>query len=509
MLVAWFRSAWGAWLDGDDSTHWPALLVSFLVLCLASFVMLWVGDQFNAQGAAVTRYLARVQAPLTAGFYPTDSRQRITVITYDDEFLQRIHGAWPISYAEHAVWLERLVADPEARPKAIFLDITFGQERDDVGVEELRDALCHIHSQGIPVFLAALASRVDGVLYVRPGLQAKTREGIPCFTLVGVRHVVDPVDGMTWSYPLTSYAAAGAWHSGPAPALRMPNYRSAAMAIAQDAAGIDLGEEREPMSLIWGARSQPPSHSSQGPGACQPVSSVYRQLSIDLWRQVVGARSSSPICPFHSTLSMAQIGDMDEAELAPYLTGTYLMIGAAVDGQNDFAMSPVQGRLPGVFVHAMALDNFLVYQDSYKRHSSWSLPPSSDLFVAGLLAMAAVFGVHIAFKRTVHRAASRFLRTHCSQRACWFWWDTRTGAPLWQRVLWLPLRLLLWALRLSFQIIAAMLLIVVLQKFFRIGMLPVVDLIGMTVLAEGLGYQDKIRTFFALDHATSRDRSEP
>ncbi|MGZ9909815.1 hypothetical protein ACXYS1_27390, partial [Escherichia coli] len=45
-----------------------------------------------------------------------------------------------------------------------------------------------------------------------------------------------------------------------------------------------------------------------------------------------------------------------------------------------------------------------------------------------------------------------------------------------------------WLVRMTLQTIAAMTLIALLQSFFRIGMLPVVELVTMTLLAEGIGY---------------------
>jgi len=44
----------------------------------------------------------------------------------------------------------------------------------------------------------------------------------------------------------------------------------------------------------------------------------------------------------------------------------------------------------------------------------------------------------------------------------------------------------------------AMLLIGWLQAYFRIGMLPVVELVGMTLVTEGLEFVEKIQAFFPL-----------
>ncbi|MGQ3004501.1 MAG: hypothetical protein ACT6Q6_19510, partial [Hydrogenophaga sp.] len=105
---------------------------------LVSIVFLAIGDALNAKGAVLTRFLARAQAPLTAQWsYPPQARDQITVLLYDEEFLTGTGSAWPISYGEHASNLKRLVADTNALPKAIFLDITFGQVRDDKTISQL------------------------------------------------------------------------------------------------------------------------------------------------------------------------------------------------------------------------------------------------------------------------------------------------------------------------------------------------------------------------------------
>jgi CHASE2 domain-containing sensor protein len=460
---------------------------SFLILSVLSITMLWLGDKLNASGMVVTRFLAGAQAPVTSQYgYPAAAREQITVVMYDQEFLNSNGSAWPISYQDHADWLLRLASDPAARPKAILLDISFGQDRVDATLPILKQALCTVQNEyKVPVFLAALPSAKDGKLAVRSGLAAAGESA--CFTLVGVDYVADPLDGLAWGYQLTRHRTEAGWQPGPADAPAQPSYRSAAMAMAQDVAKIELGEETVPMALVWGNNSAPQNERPDRLKSCTPGERQLYKLIPGVLRQVWESAPAQPLCPYHRTLSMAQLGQLSEQELAPYLAGRYVMVGANIPGYNDFVDSPIHRLLPGVYLHAMALDNFLTYKDGYKLSAEWTIPPSLALLLPGALTIFAVLLVHLAWTLMLHK----FFRTTRFHR----WRRQRLRSALSRRMSMHAIAVLAWIVRLTLQSIAAMAMIAFLQHFFRIGMLPVVELIGMTLLAEGLGYMSKLRIF--------------
>lgn len=479
-----------------------SFFLALLVLLVVSAGMLWLGDKFNAQGVALTRFMARAQAPLTASYYPGSGRDRIAVFLYDRQFLSANQLAWPLSYQQHADGLLRLAQDPAARPKALFLDVTFGQQRLDPTLPALREALCTLQNvYRVPVFLAALASPETGQLTVRDGL---AREGAPCFTLVGVDYLPDTLDGTAWTYQLTRHLAGDSWQAGPAPMSTpgAPAYRSAALAMAQDAGGVTTGPEKAPMALVWGKNSaaMPAGHAPDSLAGC-------RQGQFELSSLVPGFLRPgtegplAPLCPYHATLSMDQVNQLSDTEIAPYLKDRFVLVGAQVPGQNDFATSPVQGLVPGIHMHAMALDNLLVYGPDYKLSEEWSWRGSSALWLPALFAVMAVFAVQALGARLADvwrratppgggprwvAALKRRLETGRARL---------TGHPRRYRAKTIntAARLLGWLLSLSFKTIAAMLMIVVLQRFWRIGMLPVVELVSMTLVAEALGLLDKLR----------------
>lgn len=68
--------------------------------------------------------------------------------------------------------------------------------------------------------------------------------------LVGVDYIPDELDGVAWTHQLTRHRTETGWEAESSPDMRQPAYRSAAMAVAQNAAGISLGEETGPMAII-------------------------------------------------------------------------------------------------------------------------------------------------------------------------------------------------------------------------------------------------------------------
>lgn len=493
-------------------------VVKLLLLIIVSFMMLWLGDKLNASGMVLTRFMARVQAPLTAQFsYPVQARDQITVVMYDQEFLQATGSAWPISYQDHADALLRLVADPAARPKAIMLDITFGQERNDPTVSTLRQTLCSIQNDyKVPVFLAALPSPKDGRLMVRSGLSADEKKGEKiCFTLVGVDYVPDPLDGIAWTYQMSRHLTDAGWQSGPAvgPDLQ-PTYRSAAMAIAQDAAHLELGEETVPLALIWGHNSANQADKPESLAGCRQGQAHWNNLVPGVLRQIWEEPSQLPLCPYHHTLSMAQLGFLTEAELAPYLTNKYVFVGAKVPGYNDFADSPVHGLTPGIYMHAMALDNLLTYKSEYKQSAEWTMPPSLDLLKPGLLAILAVFLVHIASEAL---KGLSFWSKPCLKPYLPGWGTSANFCPRCIQTSQLRrhqaarflLGTLFWISQITLQTMVALLLIGCLQSYFRIGMLPVAELVAMTLVTEGLEFVGKIEAFFIPSESGSSKTTSP
>ncbi|WP_159051721.1 CHASE2 domain-containing protein [Thauera aromatica] len=484
-------ASWGWRLTG--------LSISFLLLVGVSFALLSLADRINASGMVITRFMARSQAPLTAHFYPPAARNQITVLMYDPAFLDSSRSNWPIPYGDHADWLLRISSNPNARPRAIMVDVTFGQERDDPTLPQLQEALCTIQNDyGVPVFLAALASVNDGALYVRKGLSpTHPTDGRTCFTLVDVGYEADPLDRLVWNYPMTRHLGPNGWLDGAAANDTTPTLRSAAMRIAQDAAGLNLGVTTPPMALVWGLRTPDLSMRPALLNYCREGITQWSRLVPGVVRDVFSNEPSGSICPYHTTLSMSQVASLEEDVLRPLLANRFVMVGAFVPGYNDLINAPIHGLIPGIYMHAMALDNLLTYGDHYKLSTDWAdLWTTPELIKAALAAVAAIYVVHLAWSLARRRllAWQTFMdwRTSIPGLA---WYERKHSLS--RRTLKLLLDMLAWLLKRMAQTAAALLLVAYLQSEFRIGMLPVVELVTMTLVAEGLDAMARIRRFIS------------
>ena len=463
-----------------------------LVLAFAIFVAtvgsaVWLGDQVSQSGSVMTRFVSRIQAALVAqALYPPSGRERILVVLFDDEYLHLQGQSWPVSYQDHADLIERLAMDPERKPASIFWDVTFAQARRDPTLPALGQAACDASlGQGVPVFLAALAGR-NG-LSQREELEALNRaKGGRCFTNVVVDVRADPLDGIAWTYPVERALALAAG----APPVRHP---SAAVAVYEKTAGRALADRDTPIAIDWGL-----VHPA---GAGFPVAQAYCEAgAYDAKRYMPAVLrwllstlglidAPRPICPYHETVSAARVIDMDPDALADLVRGRHVMVGGFVNGYNDFVVSPIHGHIPGVYYHAMALDNLLVHGDGYKRHADWGAPTRA-LAWAALVTAALIFAVHVK----VMPRARRWLALDAKERAA-------DAAPcgasgLGQRLRYGLWSALFWAGKLVLQLLVALALLSAFYVFFEIGLVALTELVGMVLVVEGVGLMALIRWFF-------------
>lgn len=354
--------AWPQLVDGKiHRGNWRGLLILMIFVWGLSAVLLMTADAFKAHAAAGNRFLARLNAPLVATFYPQTYRDQIQVLLYDDPFINKENLAWPLKYAEQAEYLQLAAGggDPHLRPKALFLDITFSQERpEDKSISILRDALCTIQVDwGVPVYLAALPKETGGPIQVRSGLMGAHKNGSPCFTLVDVTATQDQLDGYAWTYQLSNVRGEP----------------SAALAMARTAGSyaIDV-EPKQTMAVDWGIVSAPDPIMKKW-DACQMGTSDWWPkfppfIYVPGWFEEKDPR---PVCPYHAGVTMRWLLHAEEDDWRKLVHDKYLFVGAQITGLNDVVNSPVHGVLAGVHAHAMAFDNLMTHKGEFKISADW------------------------------------------------------------------------------------------------------------------------------------------
>ncbi|MDH3064438.1 CHASE2 domain-containing protein [Achromobacter insolitus] len=480
---------------------------SLIVAAIVAIVMLWATPRLTPSSDLLTYAAARLQARLVGGHYDIAHRNDTTVVLIDDDSLDQQKGAWPVPYRTHARWLRNIGLIH--KPKAIFLDITFGRERDDPTLPELTAALCELRDADIPVFLAALPDIV-GDLRLRSGLESPAGEA-PCFTMVDVRYTPSKVDRLVWSYPLWTGEHA----------------RSAALAIAQDAAGVSIARTDEAMALTWGVDNLDQRRFSM---ECRQARGGYMEMLPSYLRSLLGdPDAAQPICPYTRALTLSELRapDADSTRLADMLTGRYVMIGAALSGFNDTVLSPVHDSIPGVFMHAMALDNLLTYQNDYKRALEWEIWPPNVLWLLGIPVVMLAHFLHWLAQwlrgntrwsgrllsppsdwRLFSDAPSLPLPPSADAEGGWKAKAARLSALLRDRAArlwlarWLGSKLCIAALLLLRKAAAIVLsslivlyIVLLAQRWLNVGTLPIVDLAIMALAAHWLGWTNRATAF--------------
>jgi hypothetical protein len=141
--------------------------------------------------------------------------------------------------------------------------------------------------------------------------------------------------------------------------------------------------------------------------------------------------------PFNTTLYvrdlLKQVGGTREEvreQAAALMKGKIILYGANLSGVNDLIFTPTRDILPGVYLHAMALDNLLRWGPEYKSATGQGLLANDiwrglwNLLIVLPVAMLLAFFYRRPDSGTPipDQGASRVLRSVCIilALACWF-----------------------------------------------------------------------------------------
>ena len=383
----------------------------------------------------VKRFFARMASPTAGHFYypssPSMPRDGITVFSLDDRDLGAYKISYPAPYGFHANRLKNIAA---YRPRAIFIDFWFVDERDDQQVGELADALCSIRSSGVRVYLGSISylgsqfgiRSVLRDLMTRQTWVASENSRQACATEVSVAKQTDNLDRLTWEYAMFSPAQAAGQQGLP----------TAAAQIYRDLYPGRLSvEQTEKLALVWGTDPHPLNEEwmrdpNTGAAYCRsawhrvealPVPGVIKQgLANDL---------DKPLCPYHLVLPLRALRELNrenhpwQTSLEEVITDKVIFYGSSLQSVDDLVYSPVHGRLPGVLMHAMALDNLMDAGAAYPKASEFDLMRLNSLgtlFPLGAVAFLSLFAASrrfLLFNPTVaSRTLPRVIRTRLFEK---------------------------------------------------------------------------------------------
>ncbi|MFM0227009.1 CHASE2 domain-containing protein [Paraburkholderia dipogonis] len=348
----------------------------------------------------------------------------------------------------------------------------------DSDFNDFKKAVMRLTSHKIPVFLAA--RRTSGnTLVTNPDLDSD--HDLMNLRRVGIEFSAHSVDRLAWTYPLVYPKDESTNKQKQSPeqtAHSMPEQpatsegdcpRSAAFAIFKDvySGKLDVPCDRAAfMSVTWpldtaayGLRwhESMDEEREERHGFWPRVDSgdgdeeMYCTSNEDQIRLLLRAEAraflrplSRPLCVHYRTIHASQLpkrmGDglnvgatkdteLSDPELNDAFRGRFVMIGTSFAYSNDLVLSPLQDRIPGVFLHAAALDNLLTDHSDLEDVEAWELkfkmPVSRwvKILILGGIGFIGFF-IIVSIKKKVRKIFAEFHheRTHWRKRFHPHWW---------------------------------------------------------------------------------------
>jgi len=277
--------------------------------------------------------------------YPYEPRPEITVLLLTDHVVNTdLQGHWPASYDFHGRVLKTILGH---KPRAVFIDFMWLSQRARSPDGQFHDGelllrqLRAFKAAQIPVYLAYSPA-------ARENWKELDREALVKWVAVPLSF--DVSDFVARIYPPT-----------------VGDFNTAAFQIAQDVVnGMFRLQPTTPMDIVWSAQSNNKNTFWMNPDGHPRTTS---------WQDIL-LRGHSGIAvepPFNTTLFVRDLlnpvstsREDAEAQLSSYIEGKIVLYGASLQGVNDWVFTPARTIQPGVFFHAMALDNLLNWGPKYK-----------------------------------------------------------------------------------------------------------------------------------------------
>lgn len=351
------------------------LVIAFVAL-FGSLYVLDKADPFGISRAAQS-YSESLFQKVSSSFYGSSAQDRIAVVLIDEQTLRRRGEAWPPRYTYYDEVVRRIA---KQRPVAIFLDILVeGRRSYDDSLNAAKEGLGHtLAKTQIPLYLAALDGGRRSVFVDVPGTQIAlagwSGYGRDYPLLVDDDNLFDSGD------PRLEHdqQCRGTPHATAAFQLyRLMCARGLQAGCPVELAQGDSGAFCSPLVIQWGrnvskvvperqliAESQCAANEDSGwEKVSDSLASMFAALISGIDRESV--KRDRQRCPYAVTIREE---DLASEKARGVLQGRVVLIGTSLNGIHDMVESPVHGQIPGVYLHAMALDNLLTWNsDYYKR----------------------------------------------------------------------------------------------------------------------------------------------
>jgi hypothetical protein len=336
-------------------------LAQFLLLSAIGIVLF----MFHGISLHLTPWSQAIVNGIVKYAYPPKGQNDTTVVLFREENLAELAESFPVSYARHAEVLEALAI---YGPRAVFVDFAFIDARGPEDLATLGRAICHLNARGkVPVYLAAPApsSNQDHGAPINAPL-------LECAEAVNAQMDVERGVSGVLTYRHGGGASPFRW----TPAFAMYDARTRIESLPRL-----KPEDAQPMEIIWANLASP---LNEGWMHCSSEPALWHLFNILRENPLAAKRT----CPHTNTISVVHLLGPNNEDVRAAIAGKAIFYGGNFQMVGDRVISPVYDDLPGVYLHAMAYDNLVTFDSTYKRADHHGLSLSS--VVNGLLLLFTV-----------------------------------------------------------------------------------------------------------------------
>ena len=324
-----------------------------------------------------------------AGSHAAHGQPQVVVVVVNEQALALRGARWPAPLEFHAQFLAELEV---LRPRAILLDFLLIDPAPREDVCDLLGVAAELRAQHIALYLAV--TRHNDLAHMdAAGCQdehGKALRVADVITTVSVQRQADDSDFVSRRYPFEQPGDADSTALASAAVRMYCDSVSASTACLTRLtgrrpanAGFELAwsPEGDPFNQRWSIASCVPTTS--------PLNAILNQPALP--------RDTG--CPPVATLFAAALLDpqedpsLDNRKLFDLVGGSFVMVGGNFRGSGDLVTTPLHTLLPGVYYHAVALQNLLAFDGYPKVRKEFRNPrlPFYGFDLLVLWVLAAIF----------------------------------------------------------------------------------------------------------------------
>lgn len=336
-----------------------SLEVLFKALVTTSLILLvFIVDPLGIRNSAENHYedhILRLWSP----FFSSTVSDDIVVVLIDDQYIEATKS-YPVSYRNLSRLL-KVIARFE--PNSVFFDILQHHEHSD----NLQRWLTVLEHQSFPIFMAS-----------NPAYDNEERLNDPRSLRHKIANVAE-LAAVSWSGEGRYYPLSVPWNDEKMDTVAAAIYKVWCVQSSECELSKTVNDE-DSLIVQWSNKyaSNQEKYFPLDIRCIQDNRSQWQQLEELLVVSLTqGVQDKDDIdsalrerCPPFLTIATSTLmapGASGSDALKQAIQGKMVLVGYHVTGGVDLVVSPVHGTLPGIYFHAMALDNLITLHGDYWR----------------------------------------------------------------------------------------------------------------------------------------------